>query len=247
LKTPTGCGHADGASQNRLLASLSPEEFEHLRPMLRNIPLRARQSFYTKGEPLDTVYFPWGCVCSIVAHMQDGGMVELATVGCEGVVGYLSAFGQRVAVNDAMIQIPSAKCGAHVMSASDFRTEMNRQGGLRDAVHRYMLAAHVFICTSVACNALHSAEERCARWLLMAHDRVGSDQFDLSHEFLAMMLGIRRPTATVVAGTLQGAGLIRYRRGKMEILDREGLEHASCECYRVVAPYFAGLDPTVAI
>jgi CRP-like cAMP-binding protein len=233
----------DRLSQNRLLSSLTPQEFEHLRPMLRTLQLKERQTLYRKGESIDAVYFPWGCVCSIVAHMEDGGMVELATVGCEGVVGYLSAFGQRVAAHDAMVQIPSDDFGAHVMGAADFRAEMGRASALRDAVHQYMIAAHIFISTSVACNALHTAEERCARWLLMAHDRIGSDHFELSHEFLAMMLGIRRPTATVVAGTLQTAGLIRYRRGKMEIVDREGLEHASCECYRAVAPHFAGLEP----
>jgi CRP-like cAMP-binding protein len=228
-------------SPNLLLASLSPAEYERVRPLLTATPLSARQRLQRKGEPVEVVYFPWGGVCSVVATLSDGGMVELATVGREGVVGYLTAFGQQAAAHDAMVQIPVPNGGAHVMSARDFRAEMAIAGGLRSAVNAYMIAAHVFISTSVACNALHGAEERCARWLLMAHDRVDGDEFQISHEFIAMMLGVRRPTATVVAGVLQGAGLIRYRRGQMRILDREGLENAACECYREVSAHFTQL------
>jgi CRP-like cAMP-binding protein len=147
-----------------------------------------------------------------------------------------------------MVQIPVENEGdaAQTMSARDFRTEVARPGAFRDAVSAYMIGAHGFIAASVACNALHTADERCARWLLMAHDRVGTDTFQLSHEFLAMMLGVRRPTATVVAGTLQSAGLIRYRRGRMEILNRQGLEDAACECYETVRQHFADVHPNNA-
>src|SRR5687768_1242957 len=161
-------------------------------PMLRTIPLKPKQVLFTKGDSIEAVYFPWGGVCSLVATMDDGRMTELATVGREGVVGYLAGFGQRVASHDAMVQIPVEDGGdaAQTMSARDFRTEMARPGAFRDAISAYMIGAHVFIATSVACNALHTADERCARWLLMAHDRVGADTFQLSHEFLAMMLGV---------------------------------------------------------
>jgi hypothetical protein len=160
------------------------------------------------------------------------------------VVGYVAGLGQLIATHEAMLQIPvpgESEAGAHVMSARDFRAEMSQAGPLRDAVNKYIVAASVFVETSVACNALHGTEERCARWLLMVQDRVCSPTFQLSHEFLAMMLGVHRPTATVVAGTLQSAGLIKYRRGHMEIVNREGLEEASCECYGTVAHHFEAL------
>lgn len=216
---------------NEILASLPEDELRRLRPMLRAMPLAPKQSLQQAGQPLESVYFPWGGVCSLVATMSDGRMAELATVGREGIVGYMAAFGQRVATHDAMLQIPAPGCGAHVMAARDFRALLNRGSGLEAAVHRYANAAHTSLAVSAACNSLHLARERCARWLLIVQDRVGASSFDLSHEYIAMMLGVRRPTATVVAGTLQAAGLIRYRRGHVEILDRPGLEAASCECH----------------
>ena len=193
------------------------------------------------GRPIETVYFPNGGVCSLTMTMEDGRVAEVGLTGREGLVGYLLAFGQNEASHDAMVQIPGGS--ALTMSRRDFREHMSRNGSLRALVNRYMLAATAFTTTSVACNALHVAEERCARWLLHAHDRMGSATFDLSHEFLAMMLGVRRPTATIVAGTLQRSGLIRYSRGRMTIVDRPRLEQASCECYGLIEQYMGGLLP----
>lgn len=216
---------------NGILASLPEDDLARLQPLLRAMRFEPRQPLQQAGQPLEFVYFPWGGVCSLVATMADGRMAELATVGREGIVGHTAAFGQRVAVHDAMLQIPAPGCGAHVMNADDFRVELRRGSAFEDAIHRYTIAAYNFLAASAACNALHLAAERCAKWLLIVQDRAGTPAFDVSHEFLAMMLGVRRPTATVVAGTLQAAGLIRYRRGHMEVLDRPGLEAASCGCH----------------
>ena len=246
----SGSSPAESVSGNHLLASLPDADQRRLRPLLHAVTIKARQVLYTKGDPIEQVYFLTGGVCSLVAAMDDGRMAELATIGREGVVGFIAGFGQEIASHEAMLQIPvpgETEAGALAMSARDFRAEMAQAGAFRDAVNKYIVAANVFLETSIACNALHGTEERCARWLLMVQDRIGSATFQLSHEFLAMMLGVHRPTATVVAGTLQAAGLIRYRRGRMEILNREGLEEASCECYAIVAQHFTALRPAPAV
>jgi len=127
------------------------------------------------------------------------------------------------------------------MSAEVFNAEMNKRGAFYNRVVRYNQALMSQIMQTTVCNGLHSAEQRCCRWLLMTHDRVQQPEFQLSHEFLAMMLGSTRPTVTVVAGTLQKAGLIHYRHGHITIVDREGLESASCECYATVTRQFREL------
>jgi CRP-like cAMP-binding protein len=229
--------------KNLILRSLPSSDFARLEPELGSVELPARKVLYRDGEPITTVYFPWGGVCSITRVMQDGRMVEVGAVGREGVMGYMAGFGDDIATGDCMVQVPDG--GAYAMRASTFRAEMNVHGALHRIVSRFMNAMNVLAFQSVACNALHGAEERCARWLLMVHDRVGADSFLLSHEFLAVMLGVRRPTATIAAGVLQKAGLITYRRGRMTILNREGLEEAACECYAAVQEHFERLLPPV--
>lgn len=224
---------------NHILASLPPWERARLEPHLGVVELSKDKPIYHFDDPIKTVYFPWDGVCSITRAMADGRMVELETVGREGIVGYLAGFGEERARFDAMVQVPGE--GAYTLAVEPFRAEMRRQEALYAAVCRYMAAAHSLVATSAACNALHDSVERCARWLLMAHDRMGKDTFDLSHEYLAMMVGVRRPTVTLAAGALQKAGLIRYRRGRMEIVDREGLEKVSCECYINVEQHFLDL------
>lgn len=221
---------------NHILASLPAEDRARLDPQLGTVALAKDKQIYRFDDQITTVYFPWDGVCSITRAMSDGRMVELETIGREGVVGCLAGFGEPLARFDAMVQVPGD--GAYTLAIEPFRAEMRRQGALYDAVCRYMTFSHGLVATSAACNALHDSVERCARWLLMAHDRMGRDTFDLSHEYLAMMVGVRRPTATLAAGELQKAGLIRYRRGKMEIIDREKLERVSCECYVNVEQHF---------
>ena len=154
-----------------------------------------------------------------------------ATIGDEGVVGVSAMFGDYASAGETMIQVPDTD--AEMMPADAFRAELDQRGALFECVSRYSHAFIGLVMRSTACMALHPVHERCARWLLMTHDRVHESTFELSHEFLAMMLGSTRPTVTVIAGTLQQAGLITYKHGRMTIKDRAGLEAASCECYAI--------------
>ena len=169
----------------------------------------------------------------MVTVLANGAMVEVATIGNEGVVGLSAvAVGYREPTL-TMVQMETDVC--HRMPVAAFRRELDRHGALQDVVWRFSQALMGVIMQSTACNATHTIEQRLARWLLTAHDRVGGDSFPLTQEFLAMMLGAARPTVSIVAGTQQRAGLITYRRGLITILDRKQLEGASCECYRVTA------------
>ena len=161
--------------------------------------------------------------------MEDGRVVEVATVGREGLVGIGAVFGAPVASGEAFVQIAAEP--AAVISIDAFRHEMHRRGAFYDRVARYSQAFVNMLMQSVACSGLHSAEERCCRWLLMTHDRIGQDEFPLTHEFLAIMLGVRRPTVTLVMAELTRAGIVSNVRGHVRIVDRKGLEQATCECY----------------
>jgi CRP-like cAMP-binding protein len=156
-------------------------------------------------------------------------MVEVATIGREGAVGVMAVLDGTPGSAASMVQGASDIC--YRMTAEAFRNEMDRRGAFYELLTRYSQALVGFIMQSTACNAVHSVEQRLARWLLMAQDRMASDHFPLTQEFVAMMLGATRPTVSVVAGTLQKAGLITYQRGLVTILDRQNLEAASCECY----------------
>jgi CRP-like cAMP-binding protein len=196
-----------------------------------------KQVLHTAGQPIDAVYFLNGGVGSITTMLKDGTMVEAATVGDEGMVG-MEAFlnPHPMAPGEALIQVPDTD--AERLSVEDFREELGRRGALHDLIARYMEVAIAQMMQSTACNALHHVHQRCARWLLMTHDRMHEQDFHLSHEFLAVMLGVQRPTVSVVAATLQQAGLIRYNHGHVTVQDRKGLEAAACECYAVVRAHF---------
>ena len=222
---------------NQLLASLPTADYTRLVPTLDVIPLKLKEMIQKPGEPLQHVYFPAGGFFSVLTVLEDGGMVEVATIGREGMVGALAATDGGPASSATLVQAASDTC--YRMPVAAFRAEMDRRGALHELVARYIQALVGFIMQSTACNAVHSVEQRLARWLLMASDRIGTDDFPLTQEFVAMMLGATRPTVTVVAGTLQRAGLITYHRGHVTILDREGLEAASCECYRVTTDLLA--------
>jgi CRP-like cAMP-binding protein len=217
---------------NRLLASLPPDDFQRVSSELTWRPLNVRQVLHKHGEPLAEVYFPGRSVCSITNVMEDGSVVEVATVGSEGLVGISAVFGAPVASGEAFVQIAAEP--AAVMSIDAFRREMERRGAFYDRVTKYSQAFVNMLMQSVACNGLHSAEQRCCRWLLTTHDRIGQDEFPLTHEFLAIMLGVRRPTVTLVMAELARAGVVSHVRGHVRIADRKGLENASCECYRNV-------------
>jgi CRP-like cAMP-binding protein len=224
---------------NRLLQLLPNGERHRMEASMERIPIRSHDMLHPPGERMRDVYFPlWGVV-SLMTPMEDGSAVETATVGYEGMVGIHAFLGGGIIGNaQAMGQVPGE---ALRMSADHFRAEVEGDGKLRQVMLAYSQALFTQIAQGVACNGVHSIQERCARWLLETHDRARSDQFVLTHEFLSDMLGVRRPSVTVAARTLQNSGIIEYTRGRINVLDRPGLEEASCECYRVIRREYENL------
>lgn len=224
---------SDGRPRSRLLSQLPDKDLDRLLPYLKVEPLPARRILHQQGERVRKVYFPSGGVISMAVVLPDGSMVESALIGDDGVVG-IEAFltDDAVAPCETIVQIPGGV--AEVLTVDRFRRELDERGALYRAVARYAQSLHAQMARLTACNALHPVPERCARWLLMAHDLMRRQDFHLSHEFLAVMLGVRRATVTVVAGSLQASGLIRYIHGEVTILDRARLEAAACECYPAI-------------
>jgi CRP-like cAMP-binding protein len=219
---------------------LSDSDFARLQPYLKTIPTRLRQVLQKNGEPVEFVYFLNGGVASITTVLSDGTMVEAATVGDEGMLGLEAFLGDdAIAPGETLIQVPDTS--AEMMGVKDFRREVSDGGVLRTLMGRYAQVVIAQMMQSAACNALHQVQQRCARWLLTTHDRMHEQDFQLSHEFLAVMLGVQRPTVSVVAATLQEAGLIRYVHGRVTVVNREGLEAASCECYPTIRGHFERL------
>ena len=223
--------------KNRLLAALSHAEFRRVQPHLTLVPVGARRTFHKRGEPVREIFFLNGGVGSVTVSMADGSSVEVATVGDEGLIGISAVFGDHLVFGETMMQVPDTS-DAVAMPVGPFREEMSQRGGLYESVSRYSEGFFALLMQSTACVARHQVQERCCRWLLMTHDRVRRDQFELNHEFLAMMLGSTRPTVSVIAGALQQAGLISYVHGRMTILNRAGLEAGACECYATVKASF---------
>jgi CRP-like cAMP-binding protein len=218
--------------ENRLLRSLPDEQYAQLAPHLEPVQLVSGQVLWEAGAVIHSLYFPRTCVLSLLTPLADEQPVEAATVGREGMLGTPIVLGVRITNVRALAQVPGT---AVRIDAERFVANMRQSdGALFPILLRYAQALQEQTAQSVACNRRHSIEERCARWLLMTHDRVGSRDFQLTQDFLAFMLGVRRASVTVAAGMLQQAGLIRYQRGRIEVLDRARLEEASCECYAVV-------------
>jgi CRP-like cAMP-binding protein len=235
-KNPSGnrpSGNWRDGMRNELLAALPQADRNRILPSLELVKLSLKEFVHKTGETVQYVYFPGGGFLSVVTILEDGSMVEVATVGREGAVGVSAALDGATAESATLVQGESDAC--YRMTTRDFRREMERRGPFYELLSRYIHAYVAFIMQSTACNAVHSVEQRLARWLLMAHDRMELDEFPLTQEFVAMMLGANRSTVTLVAGTLQKAGLIAYHRGRLEILDRGKLESASCECYGVTS------------
>jgi CRP-like cAMP-binding protein len=224
-------GRSSEGMRNRLLAALPTEDQERIVLALDVIPLTLKETLHKPGEPLQHVYFPGGGFCSAVAVLEDGRMIEVATIGREGMVGIFAVLGGHSMSSSAAI-VQGATNTCYRMTVDALRSELDRRGPFYDIVTDYTEALIGFIMQSTACNAVHTVEQRLARWLLMAHDRMESDDFPLTQEFAAMMLGATRPTVSIVAATLQHAGLITYFRGQVKILNRQRLEATSCECYR---------------
>jgi CRP-like cAMP-binding protein len=224
--------------RNQLLTLLPRAELEKISPDLEPVTLALRQVLHEPDEKIAYVYFVTSGVISIVNEPDAGEIVECATIGPEGMAGFPLVLGTSSIPSRAIVQIPGE---ALRMSSADFQRALDRLPRFRALLLRYIMALLNQIAQVTSCNRLHEVQERCARWLLQTHDRVLSDSFPLTHEFLSQMLGVHRPTVTVAAGILQKAGLVEYSRGTITILDRKGLEAASCNCYRLIAAEYERL------
>jgi CRP-like cAMP-binding protein len=220
---------------NRILAALPPEDFERLAPHLTPTRLTYKRSLSKGNESIKQVCFPDSGVCSVVATTTTGASAEVGTIGNEGVTGVALFFGDTSEPSDSMIQVPGH---GRMLPASVFQRELACRGALHRLIGHYAHALMIQIMQSAACNALHTIERRICKWLLMTHDRVFTNEFTLTQEFLGLMLGSSRPTVTTVAKQLQREGLIDYRRGQVTVLDRKRLEAGACECYIVVSRVF---------
>lgn len=217
---------------NHLLRQLSPADRGKLQKELDPVSLDFKESLYEHDKPIRSVFFVTSGVVSLVTEMEEGGgVVETGTIGPEGFVGIPALLGARRAPGRAFVQVP----GTGLRKETErFLAMVDRMASLRQLLLLYTNALISMVAQSAACNRAHPIEARMARWLLMTHDRVARDEFPLTQEFLGQMLGVRRPSVNVAGRTLQAAGLIRYARGKITVLDRAGLEEASCECYRMI-------------
>ncbi|MGZ5864555.1 MAG: Crp/Fnr family transcriptional regulator [Xanthobacteraceae bacterium] len=221
---------AAGTPGNRLLALLQPRDYERLRPHLQPTPLEYRQSLYHAHKPINFVYFIETGVGSLVNTMKNGDAAEVGTIGNEGMVGLPLLLDDNRAPTSVYVQVPGAGLR---MKASLFNRELAQSASMRTVMHHYIHAFFNQVAQSAACNQFHSLEQRCCRWMLMTHDRMQSEEFLLTQEFLAMMLGVQRTGVTIAAGALQRAGIIRYKRGTVTIIDRRALLRRSCECYSI--------------
>jgi CRP-like cAMP-binding protein len=215
---------------NRLLSLLSDDDYERLRSHLSPVVFDYRKSLYEAGRPIDHVYFPIDGVASLVITTADGASAEVGTIGSEGIVGLPICLGDRQAPSSVYVQVPG---NALQMDARLFRGELDRSPTLNLVMLRYAHAFFNQVAQSAVCAHLHKVEQRCCRWLLMTRDRMPSGDFLLTQEFLGMMLGVRRTTVTEAMGKLQKAGLVRYRRGHVTILDHAELTQRACECYDI--------------
>jgi CRP-like cAMP-binding protein len=210
------------------LSTLLLPDFTLLSPHLRDRDFKQGTILQEAGDAVEQVYFPQSGMISMLAVMQDGNGIEAATIGREGAVGIMAALGSRTAPARAVVQVEGR---TSQISVPRFRTALEESAGIRDLVVRYNDSQMALILQSTGCNALHDVERRLCRWLLQTRDRCESDVIPLTHEFVSEMLGVQRSTVTLIARELQSKGLIRYRRGRIEIVAREGLEKKACECY----------------
>lgn len=229
---------ADCLRGNLLLNTLSDDECRQLAPRLHLVEMRAKDVIGQRGAFPTYIYFPCSCVFSVMAFMADGSAVEVGTIGKEGFVGIETLAGGEQWTETTICQIEGDSLR---MSIGDFKEAVAGDTPLRRIAQRYLVVYLSLVSQSVACNRLHSIDARFARWVLMTHDRVDGKEFHLTQEFLADMLGVQRPSVSLVASAFQQAGLIRYKRGRMEILNRPGLEDACCECYGIVREQFKQL------
>jgi CRP-like cAMP-binding protein len=216
--------------RNRLLARLPEPEYRRLTPLLHPVTLAYDQVLYQADGPIDSAYFPTGTVLSAMTVMRDGNAIDVASVGDEGLVGLYGLNG-RTSPHRVVTQVGGE---ALRMESRALEREAAKEGPMRDLLSAYQAAFVAQLSQAVACNGLHRVQQRCCRWLLMARDRVGSDDIELTHDYLAAMLGARRASVTEALRPLQAEGLVRSHRGCITILDGAGLEARLCECYAIV-------------
>jgi CRP-like cAMP-binding protein len=225
-------------SPNHFLASLSAHDSDLLRPHLRRDELILRSVLYTAEQPIARVYFPTAGIISLVVALSDGQMIEAGMFGRNGVVGGGAALDGRLAINQAIVQAAGSSLTIDAELLSEFASESNT---LRASLVRHELMSSAHTQQIAACNAVHNLEERLCRWLLQTRDLLMSDALPLTQEFLAVMLGVQRSSVTMIARKLQESGLIKYRRGHIQVLDGENLQDSSCECYGTINGHFERL------
>lgn len=215
---------------NRLLAKLSPETLSRLEPHIERIDMPVKLRLYEAGQSIKQIYFPDTAIASLVASSKDAASLEVGLVGREGMLDLPAVLGTDAARQNTFIQVAGE---GRRIAIEPFREELARQGDLGELLSRYIQFRLTHLAQTAVCNRFHTVEERCARWLLMTHDRVAGDELRLTQEFLSFMLGVRRTAVTIAAGNLQQTGYIRYRHGKITVVDRAGLRQTACGCYGV--------------
>jgi CRP-like cAMP-binding protein len=218
-------------SPNHLLATLPAADFELLRPHLETIGLVQETLLVGAGDRLTKVYFPHHGVISLVVSLSGGGTIEVASLGHDSVYGGSAALDGSISLTDAIVQLPGT---ASILPVEVLRTVASHSIAFRTTLIRHEQALFAQAQQSAACNAMHSAERRLARWLLRMYDLAGDEKLHLTQDFLAQMIGVQRNSVSSVAHELQKAGVIKYSRGSIEITNLEALKHASCECYEAV-------------
>lgn len=226
--------------KNRLLGALPTAELQRVLSRLEVVSLEQKQTLYQVDEPIRHVFFPESAVLSLLITLRQGGSIEVGTVGREGMAGLPVFLSDGRSTVTVVAQIPGT---AYRAAAADLHAIASLDRPMHGLLMRYTHAALAQVQQTAACNSAHRVEQRCARWMLMTRDRVDADDFPVTHDFLASMLGVRRSGVTVAMRTLKDAGLVRYTRGRVHLVDRAGLEGASCECYRVVRAQFERLIP----
>jgi CRP-like cAMP-binding protein len=234
---------ATRVERNHLLRALPAGEYDALAPELHDVILAHGAVLFEARARVTHVYFPQGCVVSLLTPVDDGPPVEVGLVGNEGMAGLSVFLGGHVATTQAVLQVPD---GASRMTAAAFRRALVRGPALPALMRSYARTLLGQIAQNAACNQRHLIGPRCARWLLMAHDRVGADQFTLTQAFLGQMLGVERASVSHAAQGLHALGVIRYARGRVTVTDRAGLEAASCRCYGLITADYARAFPRAA-
>jgi CRP-like cAMP-binding protein len=233
----------ESPAHNHLLAALTPAEQERLFPQLELTPMPLGKVLYESGSQLGHVYFPTNCIVSLLYVMENGASAEVAVVGNEGLVGVALFMGGETTPSRAVVQSAGL---AYRLAGAKMKLEFGRSGQMQHLLLRYTQALLTQMSQTAVCNRHHTVDQQLCRWLLLSLDRLPSNELKMTQELIANMLGVRREGVTEAAGNLQDAGLIRYRRGRITVLDRPGLEQRVCECYGVVRKEFDRLLPYVA-